>query len=192
MNRIKSGHCSNHNLVSYASTVTNHVSREYYCNRQNNERLYECRTAGPKNAITKREQSIKLFVSEQPNNFLFSCHEDPKSEYNHVRHTAEQAYSSKFSNIGNIGITADIDKLLIDDRRLPYRSLGLHKLEESPFKWIIRQDNSQSQSYYCTLHPGKKSIHLENIEHHIIHSDPLSHKAEIKRILGIKEGYRAQ
>jgi hypothetical protein len=51
--------------------IPDHVSREYFHNHQNNEKLYNYRTAGPKNAKIKREQSIKLFDSSQSNNFIF-------------------------------------------------------------------------------------------------------------------------
>jgi hypothetical protein len=51
--------------------IPDHVSREYFHNHQNNEKLYNYRTAGQKNAKIKREQSIKLFDSSQSNNFIF-------------------------------------------------------------------------------------------------------------------------
>jgi hypothetical protein len=77
-----------------------------------------------------------------------------------------------------------IDNLFLYDPALPYRSPQAHTLEESPFKWTIKQDNNQY--YYCTLHSDEKNINLETIEHHIIYSDDSeTHKTEIKKILGI-------
>lgn len=59
------------NSVNYGLMVIDHISREYYHNHQNNDKSYVYRTVGSKNAIVKTEQSIKLFDSSQPNNFLY-------------------------------------------------------------------------------------------------------------------------
>ena len=57
-----------------------------------------------------------------------------------------------------------------------------HTLEESPFRWIIKQDSNQY--YYCILHSNEKNINLETIEYHIIYSnDHETHKTEIKKKL---------
>jgi len=42
--------------------IPDQVSREYFHNHQNNEKLYNYRTAGQKHAKIKREQSIKLSI----------------------------------------------------------------------------------------------------------------------------------
>jgi hypothetical protein len=70
-NKLVFNHDSNRNSVNYDLMITDHISREYYHNRQNSDKLYTFRIAGSKNAITKAEHSIKLFDSSQSNDFLF-------------------------------------------------------------------------------------------------------------------------
>jgi hypothetical protein len=62
-NRLIPSHDFSHNSINYDFMLTDHISKEYHHNQQNDERLHIYRTAGPKNAITKSEQSIKLFDS---------------------------------------------------------------------------------------------------------------------------------
>ena len=42
-NKLVLNHVSNHNSVNYDFMITDHVSREYYHNHQNNEKLHICR-----------------------------------------------------------------------------------------------------------------------------------------------------
>jgi hypothetical protein len=70
-NRLIPSYNSSHNSLSYDLMITDHITKEYSHNHQNNDELYICRSAARKNAIIKREQSIKLFDSSQSNNFLF-------------------------------------------------------------------------------------------------------------------------
>jgi hypothetical protein len=69
-NRLIPSHNSSHNSLGYDLMITDHITREYSYNHQNNDKLYIYRSAAQK-AIIKREQSIKLFDLSQPNNFLF-------------------------------------------------------------------------------------------------------------------------
>jgi hypothetical protein len=119
--------------------------------------------------------SDRFRPSEQPENTIIQTSVIESAEPSHIDGT---------SNI-DMALTSEmIDSFFIYDPALPYRSPPTHTLDESHFRWIIKQDNNQF--YYCTLHSNEKNINLETIEHHIIYSDDSeTHKTEIKKILGI-------
>jgi hypothetical protein len=182
----------NHNSTGYDFIITDHVSKEYLYNHQNNEELYVCRSAGPKNAITKHQQSIKLFDSSHSNNILYSYHNNLRPEIQVETATPKQTNTIESIEIphvdstdnSNANITANmIDSLFNYDPDVPYQSPAPHAVGESPFRSIIKQDSNQF--HYCILHPNEKNINLESIEHHIIHCDPAVHRTEIKKRLGM-------
>jgi hypothetical protein len=117
--------------------------------------------------------SDRFRPSEQPGTTII---QPSGAESNELSHTDATSNT-------DMTLTSDmIDRLFMYDPDLPYRTPPPHTLDESPFRWIIKQDNNQF--YYCTLHPNEKNINLETIEHHIICSnDHETHKTEIKKIL---------
>ena len=90
---------SNCSSINYDFMITDHISREYCHNHQNNEKLHIFGIASSKNAIIKSEQSIKLFDSSQSNNFLYQ----------------DSAHSNYESNVNN-DIEVGIEKIGIEDK----------------------------------------------------------------------------
>jgi hypothetical protein len=71
-----------------------------------------------------------------------------------------------------------------DDPDSSYQPLPPHSLEQSPCNPVIIVKGEGM--YLCKLHPHVESTHLETIEHHCKYKDPELHKAEILRLLNIK------
>ena len=139
-----------------------------------------------KNATIKSEQPQNIIELSETNNLLYSHPYDsqPESIQTGVAKSYQPSHIDGTSNT-NMALTSEmIERLFMYDPDLPYRSPPAHTLDESPFRWIIKQDNNQF--YYCTLHSNEKNINLETIEHHILYySNPEIHKIEIKKIFGI-------
>ena len=177
-----------HSSITYDFLISDHISREYYYDHQNDKQLQSNSQIYAKNATIKSELPENIIQSSRTNNFLY-LHESGQQPDNiaiqtSVTESTEPSHIVGTSNT-DMSLTSEmIDNLFIYDPALPYRSPQAHTLEESPFKWIIKQDNNQY--YYCTLHSNEKNINLETIEHHIIYSDDSeTHKTEIKKILGV-------
>jgi hypothetical protein len=177
-----------HSSITYDFLISDHISREYYYDHQNDKQLQSNSKIYAKNATIKSELPENIIEPSRTNNFLYS-HESGQQPDNiaiqtSVTESIEPSHIVGTSNT-DMSLTSEmIDNLFLYDPALPYRSPQAHTLEESPFKWTIKQDNNQY--YYCTLHSDEKNINLETIEHHIIYSDDSeTHKTEIKKILGI-------
>lgn len=172
-----------HSSITYDFLISDHISREYHYDHQNDKQSQSNSKIYAKNATFKSELPENIIESSRSNNFLYS-HESGQSDIisiqTSVTESTEPSHIDGTSNT-DMALTSEmIDSLFIYDPALPYRSPPAHTLEESPFKWIIKQDNNQY--YYCTLHSNEKNINLETIEHHIIYSDPEIHKVEIKKM----------
>lgn len=137
------------------------------------------------------KQCEDLIESSKPNNLLYLDDNNLQRELQ-IRNTARQTSAVEFNGESQANPTSItdstftshmIDRLFIYDPDLLYKTPPPHTLDESPFRWIIKQDNNQF--YCCTLHSNEKNINLETIEHHIVHYDTTFHKTEIKKILGI-------
>lgn len=72
-----------------------------------------------------------------------------------------------------------IEDFFYDDPSLPYKPLPEHSMQESPCCHIIGKNKNL---YFCKLHPGIKSVHLDTIEQHCKYKDPNIHKSEILRL----------
>ena len=70
------------NSIRYDYLVSNHVSKEYHCNRQNDTELQSNINSYPKNIIIQTEQPKELFDSDDSNNFLYSNKNDLPSRLN--------------------------------------------------------------------------------------------------------------
>jgi len=164
----------------------NTISDEYHQTHQNEEQLQTNMVFGPKSCNNKAEQTKDLIESSKTNNLLYSHPNDSHPEIAAIQTgvaKSHEPFHIDGTNKSGLTLTSDmIDRLFMYGPDLPYKSPPPHTLEESPFRWIIKQDNNQF--YYCTLHSNEKNINLETIEHHIIYSnDHETHKTEIKKKL---------
>jgi hypothetical protein len=179
-----------HSSLRYDFLISDHISREYCYSHQNDKQLQSSSEIYAKSAIADFKQFENIIESSKTNNLLYLDENDSQRELE-VENTARQTSAVEFNEISLDDSTSTtdatltlgmIDRLFMYDSDLPYRLPPPHTLDESPFRWIIKQDNNQF--YYCTLHSNEKNINLETIEHHIIHSNPTFHKTEIKKIFG--------
>ena len=75
-----------HNSIRYDFLVSDHISREYYYNHQNDIQLQTSCRLYEKNLPIKAERAIELFVQSESNNFLYPNDDESQSgQANHVK-----------------------------------------------------------------------------------------------------------
>lgn len=84
---IRSG--LSHSSIRYDFLISDHISREYYYDHQNDKQLQSDSKIYAKNAIDKSEQAENIIESSKTNNFLYLHENDPRPEFK-VENTARQ------------------------------------------------------------------------------------------------------